>query len=63
MSRYHGDQYWTEMQTRALRDWREFSDEDVDTFHAIRHEREVRARDERVRARDLRRDALRDSDR
>ncbi|HEY2397020.1 MAG TPA: hypothetical protein VGH81_13735 [Rudaea sp.] len=55
MSRYHGDQYWTEIQTRARRDWREFNDDDVDAFQAMRHEREVRARDERARARSHRR--------
>ncbi len=55
MSRYHGDQYWTEMHARAKRDWRGFSDDDVDAFHAIRHEREVRDRDRRTLARNHRR--------
>jgi hypothetical protein len=54
MSRYHGDQYWTEIQSRAVRDWRGFSDDDIDTLHALHHEREIRARDERVRARNYR---------
>jgi hypothetical protein len=55
MSRYHGDQYWTEIHMRAIRDWREFSDDDIDVLHAVRHEREVRARDERARVRNYRR--------
>jgi hypothetical protein len=55
MSRYHGDQYWTEIHSRAVRDWRAFSDDDIDTLHAVRHEREVRDRDERIRARNYRR--------
>ena len=55
MSRYHGDQYWTEIHARTMRDWREFNDDDVDAFHAIRHEREVRARDQRAFARSQRR--------
>lgn len=63
MSRYHGDQYWTEIQNRAIRDWRGFSDDDVDALHALRHEREIRARDERERARNYRRTEQRGSDR
>ena len=62
MSRYHGDQYWTEIQTRAIRDWRGFSDDDVDAFHALRREREVRTRDERAKARIHRRNERREFD-
>jgi hypothetical protein len=62
MSRYHGDQYWTEIQARAVRDWRGFSDDDIDTFHALRREREVRTRGERAKARDRRRNQRREFD-
>ena len=55
MSRHHGDQYWTEIHKRAICAWRELSDDDIDVLHAVRHEREVRARDERARVRGHRR--------
>jgi hypothetical protein len=55
MSRFHGEQSWTEIRMRAVRDWRAFDDDDIDTLHAVRHEREVRARDDRGRARICRR--------
>jgi hypothetical protein len=62
MSRYHGDQYWTEIQTRAIRDWRGFGDDDIDALHALRREREVRTRDERAKARNHRRNERREFD-
>lgn len=62
MSRFHGDQYWIEIQTRAVRDWHGFNDDDIDTLHAVRHEREIRARDERSRARNYRRTEFRESE-
>ena len=62
MSRYHGDQYWTEIHSRAVRDWRGVSDDDIDTLHAVRHEREVRGRDERLRARNYRRTERREAE-
>jgi hypothetical protein len=51
MSRYHGDQYWTEIRQHAKYGWRDLSDDDLDTIDAMRRDREVRSRDQRSRAR------------
>jgi hypothetical protein len=51
MSKYHGEQYWSEIRHQTLHAWRELGDEDFDTLRAIRHDREVRTRDQRARAR------------
>ncbi len=51
MSRYHGEQFWSEIRHQTLQDWRDLSDDDFDTLRAIRHEREVHLRDQRARAR------------
>jgi hypothetical protein len=51
MSKYHGEQYWSEIRHQTLQSWRELSEDDFDTLRAIRHDREVRTRDQRSRAR------------
>jgi hypothetical protein len=51
MSKYHGEQYWSEMRHQALQGWRELSDDDFDTLRAMRHDHEVRASDQRTRVR------------
>jgi len=51
MSRYHGEQYWAEIRHHAKNGWRDLSDDDLDTFDAMRRDREVRWRDQRTRAR------------
>ncbi|HEX6834702.1 MAG TPA: hypothetical protein VF132_14280 [Rudaea sp.] len=60
MSKYHGDQYWTDIHHQTIRDWREMNDDDFDTLRAMRHEREVRQRDQRARARRYRQYEARD---
>ena len=62
MSKYHGEQYWTAFHHQTIRDWRDLNDDDFDALRAMRHEREVRARDQRARARRDRRTDSRDLD-
>ena len=51
MSRFHGEQYWTEIRQHAKYGWRDLSEGDLDTLDKMRRDREVRSRDERSRAR------------
>jgi hypothetical protein len=51
MSRYHGEQYWTQVRHHARYGWRDLSDDDLDTIAAMRRDHEVRTRDQRTRAR------------
>lgn len=60
MSKYHGEQYWTDIHHQTIRDWRDLNDDDFDTLHAMRHEREVRAREYRTRVRRYRRSDIPD---
>ena len=62
MSRFHGEQYWSEIQHRAKRAWRELNDEDFDHMEALRRDREVRSRDQRGRARRRRLGEYRESE-
>ena len=62
MSRYHGEQSWSEMRPQALQSWQDLSEEDMETFNTIRHSREVRTRDQRSRARRVRESEFRDLD-
>ena len=62
MSKYHGDQYWSHMRQQTLQSWQDLSDEDLETFKAIRHSREVHTRDQRSRARRERHAEHRDPD-
>jgi hypothetical protein len=54
MSKYHGEQYWSHIRQQTLNGWHDVSEEDLETFNAIRHSREVRTRDQRSRARRVR---------
>ena len=54
MSRFHGEQYWTEIRQHAKYGWRDLSEGDLDTLDKMRRDREVRSRDERSRARRIR---------
>jgi hypothetical protein len=60
MSKYHGDQSWTEIHSQTIREWRDLNDDDFDTLRAMRFEREVRMRDQRQRARHYRQTESRD---
>lgn len=60
MSKYHGEQYWSQIRHHALQGWHDISDEDLETLNTIRHSREVRARDQRSRARRVRESESRD---
>jgi hypothetical protein len=51
MSKFHGEQYWSQLRHQTLQDWQQTSEDDLETMNAIRHSREVRARDLRARAR------------
>lgn len=51
MSKFHGDQYWTLLRHQTLLGWHETSEDELERMNAIRHSREVRARDQRSRAR------------
>ena len=51
MSKYHGEQYWSQMRQHTLHGWQDINDEDIEKFNTIRHNREVRLRDQRARAR------------
>ena len=62
MSKYHGEQYWSHIRQQMLQNWQDLSDEELDTFQAIRHSREVRTRDQRSRARRERHASYRDAD-
>jgi len=61
MSKYHGEQYWSHLRQQTLQDWHQISEDELETWQSIRHSREVRARDERARARRERLGDLRDS--
>lgn len=60
MSKYHGEQYWTEIHSQTIREWRDLNEDDFDALRALRYEREVRMRDQRARARRYRRSETRD---
>ena len=62
MSKYHGEQYWSHIRQQTLQNWQDVSEEELDTFQAIRHSRDVRARDQRSRARRDRHAEHRDTD-
>jgi hypothetical protein len=47
MSKYHGEQYWSEIRHQTLQGWRDVSEDAFDTLRAIRHDREVRIREQR----------------
>lgn len=51
MSKYHGEQYWSEIRHQTLQGWRYLNDDDFDPLRAIGHDHEVRTRDQRARAR------------
>ena len=51
MSRYHGEQYWTEVRQHAKYGWRELSDDELDAMDAMRRDHQVRDRDQRSRLR------------
>ena len=51
MSKYHGEQYWTTVGHNTLQDWRDLNEDEFDTLQALRHDREVRERGLRDRAR------------
>jgi len=51
MSKYHGEQYWTTVRHNTLQDWRDLNEDEFDTLQALRHDREVRERGLRDRAR------------
>lgn len=48
MSKYHGEQFWSEIRHQTLQGWRDVSDDDFDTLRAIKHDREVRIREQRA---------------
>jgi hypothetical protein len=60
MSKFHGEQYWSQLRHQTLQDWHQTSEDDLETLNAIRHSREVRARDLRTRARRERRGEVRE---
>jgi len=62
MSKFHGEQYWTLLRHQTLQGWNETSDDELERLNAIRHSREVRARDQRSRARRERQADVRDLD-
>ena len=51
MSKYHGEQYWTTVRHKTLQDWHDLSEDELDTLQALRHDREIRERGLRDRAR------------
>ena len=51
MSKYHGDQYWTQLRQRDLDFWLNISEDDFDEFRSVRRANEMRMRNERERAR------------
>jgi len=51
MSRFHGEQCWSEIRHQAKHAWRELSDDELDIMESVQREREVRTRDQRSRAR------------
>ena len=51
MSRYHGEQSWHEIRHQALQSWRDLSEDDLETLHAIRRQQAVQARNQRSRSR------------
>ena len=51
MSRFHGEQCWTQIRHQAKRAWRELSDDDLAIMDTVQRERAVRMRDRRSRAR------------
>jgi len=51
MSRFHGEQYWTEIRQHARCAWRGLSEDDLDTIARMCRDHEVRSRCERSRAR------------
>ena len=62
MSKYHGEQYWSEIRHQTLQGWRDVSVDDFDVLRAIGHDHEVRARDQLARARRERKIQNRDPD-
>ena len=62
MSKYHGDQYWSEIRHQTLQGWRDLSDDDFDALRSIGHTREVKTRSQRERARRVWQDEYRDSE-
>jgi hypothetical protein len=48
MSKYHGEQYWSEIRHQTLQGWRDISEDAFDTLRAIRHDREVHVREQRA---------------
>ena len=51
MSKYHGEQYWSEVRHHAKYGWRDLSEDDLDNLDRMRRDHEVRSRDQRSRAR------------
>ena len=51
MSKFHGDQYWSQLRHQMLQGWQETSEDELEKLQALRYSREVRARDQRARAR------------
>lgn len=51
MSKYHGDQYWSNIRHQAARAWRDLSEDDYEPVRAIAYSEQVRARGSRLRAR------------
>jgi hypothetical protein len=51
MSRFHGEQCWSEIRHQAKHAWRELTEDDLDIMEAVQREREVRTRDQRSRVR------------
>jgi hypothetical protein len=47
MSKYHGEQYWSEIRHQTLQGWRDVSEDAFATLRTIRHDREVRIREQR----------------
>lgn len=62
MSKFHGEQYWTLLRHQTLQGWDEISEDELEQLNSIRHSREVRARDQRARARRERQGDVRERD-
>jgi hypothetical protein len=60
MSKYHGEQYWSQLRQQTLQGWHEISEDEIEQWHSIRHSRDVQARDQRARARRDRRGDVRE---
>lgn len=60
MSKYHGEQYWSHLRQQTLHGWHEISEDEIEQWLSIRHSRDVRARDQRARARRDRRGDIRE---